>query len=63
MPSHVDPIFGLSIPDQVPDVPHEVLDPRTSWSDQDAYDRQANKLRGMFEKNILTIGKSASTSG
>ena len=63
MSSHVDPIFGLSIPDQVPDVPHEVLDPRTSWSDSDAYDRQANKLRAMFEKNILTIGKSASTSG
>ena len=49
--------------DQVPDVPHEVLDPRTSWSDPDAYDRQASKLRGMFDKNILTIGKSASTSG
>lgn len=63
MPSHVDPVFGLSIPDQVPDVPHEVLDPRTSWSDPDAYDRQAKKLRAMFEKNILTIGKSASTSG
>jgi phosphoenolpyruvate carboxykinase (ATP) len=56
-------VFGLSIPDQVPDVPHEVLDPRTSWSDPDAYDRQAHKLRGMFEKNILTIGKSASTAG
>jgi len=25
--------------------------------------RQAGKLRAMFEKNILTIGKSASTSG
>jgi phosphoenolpyruvate carboxykinase (ATP) len=63
MSSHTDPVFGLSIPDQVPDVPREVLDPRTSWSDPDAYDRQANKLRAMFEKNILTIGKSASTSG
>ncbi|HCU11485.1 MAG TPA: phosphoenolpyruvate carboxykinase (ATP) [Gemmatimonadetes bacterium] len=63
MPTHVDPVFGLSIPDQVPDVPHEVLDPRTSWPDPEAYDRQAGKLRAMFEKNILTIGKSASTSG
>src|SRR5487761_442904 len=63
MPSHVDPIFGLSIPDQVPDVPHEVLDPRTSWADPDAYDRQAKKLRAMFEENIHTIGKSASTAG
>jgi phosphoenolpyruvate carboxykinase (ATP) len=63
MPSHVDPVFGLSIPDHVPDVPREVLDPRSSWADPVAYDKQANKLRGMFEKNILTIGKSASTSG
>jgi phosphoenolpyruvate carboxykinase (ATP) len=63
MPTHVDPVFGLSIPDQVPDVPHEVLDPRTSWSDPKAYDKQAKKLRAMFEKNIHTIGKSASTAG
>ena len=63
MPSHVDPVFGLSIPDHVPDVPREVLDPRSSWADPVAYDKQANKLRSMFEKNILTIGKSASTAG
>ena len=63
MSSHIDPIFGLSIPDHVPDVPREVLDPRSSWADPLAYDKQANKLRAMFEKNILTIGKSASTSG
>jgi phosphoenolpyruvate carboxykinase (ATP) len=63
MPSHIDPVFGLSIPDQVPDVPPEVLDPRTSWADPEAYDRQAKKLRAMFEENMHTIGKSASTAG
>ena len=63
MPSHIDPVFGLSIPDHVPDVPHEVLDPRTSWADPEAYDGQAKKLRAMFEENIHTIGKSASTAG
>ena len=61
--THVDPIFGLQIPDEVPDVPKEVLDPRATWSDPEAYDRQAKKLRKMFEENIRTIGKSASTSG
>ena len=62
-PTHVEPIFGLHIPDQVPGVPSEVLDPRGSWSDPDAYDRQALKLRRLFEENIHAIGKNASTAG
>jgi phosphoenolpyruvate carboxykinase (ATP) len=63
VPTHADPVFGLQIPDHVPDVPTEVLDPRGSWSNADDYDRQAKKLRVMFEENIHTIGKSASTAG
>ena len=63
VPMHPDLVFGLQIPDFVPDVPSEVLDPRTSWRDPDEYDRQATKLRGMFERNIHTIGKNASTAG
>jgi phosphoenolpyruvate carboxykinase (ATP) len=63
MTSHPDPIFGLQIPDQVPEVPTEVLDPRATWADTEAYDRQAKKLRAMFEENIHMIGKSASTAG
>jgi phosphoenolpyruvate carboxykinase (ATP) len=63
VPTHSDPIFGLQIPDQVPDVPREVLDPRSTWSDPDAYDKQARKLKAMFEENIHMIGKSASTAG
>jgi phosphoenolpyruvate carboxykinase (ATP) len=63
VPTHVDHIFGLQIPDLVPDVPREVLDPRGSWPDPTDYDRQAMKLRRMFEENIHTIGKSASTAG
>jgi len=63
VPTHADPIFGLQIPDQVPDVPREVLDPRSTWSDPDAYDKQAKKLRAMFDENIHMIGKSASAAG
>jgi phosphoenolpyruvate carboxykinase (ATP) len=63
VPTHRDPIFGLQIPDQVPDVPREVLDPRSTWSDPDAYDKQAKKLKAMFEENIHMIGKSASAAG
>jgi phosphoenolpyruvate carboxykinase (ATP) len=61
--THLDPVFGLQIPDQVPDVPTEVLDPRSTWADPDAYDRQAKQLRSMFEENIHKIGKSASAAG
>ena len=61
--THIDPIFGLHIPNRVPGVPREVLDTRDSWPNADDYDHQATKLRAMFEKNIHSIGKSASTAG
>jgi phosphoenolpyruvate carboxykinase (ATP) len=61
--THVDPVFGLQIPNRVPGVPREVLDTRDSWPNPEDYDRQATKLRDMFDKNIGMIGKSASTAG
>ena len=61
--THVDPVFGLHIPNRVPGVPREVLDTRDSWPNPEDYDRQAAKLRAMFESNIHMIGKSASTAG
>lgn len=47
-----DPVFGLSVPSEVPGVPSELLLPRGTWGDSDAYDAQANKLAGMFRKNF-----------
>jgi phosphoenolpyruvate carboxykinase (ATP) len=47
-----DRFFGLSIPEHVPGVPAEVLDPREAWADKDAYDRMATDLIGRFEKNF-----------
>jgi phosphoenolpyruvate carboxykinase (ATP) len=61
--THVDPIFGLHIPNRVPGVPREVLDTRESWPNPEDYDKQAYRLREMFEKNINQIGKSASSAG
>lgn len=46
-----DPIFGLSIPTECPNVPAEVLNPRNTWADKDAYDAQAKKLHEMFVAN------------
>jgi phosphoenolpyruvate carboxykinase (ATP) len=47
----VDPIFGLNIPTECPNVPSEVLNPRNTWEDQVAYDKQANRLHSMFQEN------------
>jgi len=46
-----EPIFGLRIPATVPDVPDEVLQPRDTWKDPDAYDAQATRLAARFREN------------
>jgi phosphoenolpyruvate carboxykinase (ATP) len=58
----VDPVFGLSIPRQIKDVPSEVLRPRDTWPDRNAYDAQAKKLAEMFRKNFEKFGNVASDS-
>ena len=47
-----DPVFGVEVPTSCPDVPAEVLQPRSTWADGDAYDRQANSLARMFVENF-----------
>jgi len=47
-----DPVFGLQVPQAVPHVPHEVLNPRDTWTEAEAYDRQAAKLAGLFVDNF-----------
>ncbi|MEI6507398.1 MAG: phosphoenolpyruvate carboxykinase (ATP) [Bacteroidota bacterium] len=46
------PIFGYQMPTTCPNVPAEILNPRNTWTDKDAYDAQANKLANMFVKNF-----------
>jgi phosphoenolpyruvate carboxykinase (ATP) len=53
------PVFGLAMPQSVPGVPAEVLDPRGTWSDPGAYDTQAKKLAGMFRTNFEKFGSVA----
>ena len=47
-----DPIFGVGVPVSCPDVPNEVLQPRNTWEDKDAYDRQAKDLARRFNENF-----------
>lgn len=47
----VDPVFGLAIPTTCPGVPEDVLIPRKTWTDKDAYDAKAREVHAMFEAN------------
>jgi phosphoenolpyruvate carboxykinase (ATP) len=47
-----DPIFGVGVPVSCPDVPGNVLQPRNTWSDKEAYDRQARDLARRFNENF-----------
>ena len=57
--TRTDPVFGLAIPQSVPGVPGDILDPRSTWADAAAYDAQAKKLAGMFRTNFEKFGSVA----
>ena len=46
------PVFGLQVPTSCPGVPAEILNPRNTWKDKDAYDAKANHLAASFIKNF-----------
>jgi phosphoenolpyruvate carboxykinase (ATP) len=57
-----DPVFGVQVPTSCPNVPSEVLSPRGTWADKDAYDVQAKKLAGMFVENFKQYADKTSDS-
>lgn len=54
-----DPIFGFEIPQEVPGVPSELLNPKKTWSDPKAYDEKARYLAGLFVENFKQFEKGA----
>lgn len=47
-----DPIFRVAVPKTVPGVPSEVLRPRDTWKDPEAYDAKAKELAARFNENF-----------
>ena len=47
-----DEEFGFEIPTTCPNVPSEVLIPRNTWDDKDAYDEEKKKLISLFNENF-----------
>lgn len=52
VPTTNDTVFGFAIPDSCPDVPSEILTPRNTWENKEAYDEKANYLAGLFINNF-----------
>ena len=47
-----DDYFGLQMPTTCPHVPDQVLQPRKTWDDAEAYDKKAEHLVGLFQENF-----------
>ncbi len=53
-------VFNVDVPVAVPGVPAEILDPKSTWSDPEAYDDKARELALMFVKNFERFADSVS---
>ena len=53
------PIFGLDVPQSCPNVPDEVLNPRQTWKNKEAYDSQARQLAVSFKENFAQFEEYA----
>jgi phosphoenolpyruvate carboxykinase (ATP) len=58
----IDPNFGFEVPVAVEGVDAEILDPRATWDDHQAYDQAARGLADRFRRNftqfVAHVGES-----
>jgi phosphoenolpyruvate carboxykinase (ATP) len=59
-PTQRDPVFGINVVTQAPNVPSEILVPRQTWKDGSSYDATAKKLAGLFQQNFEQYASVAS---
>jgi phosphoenolpyruvate carboxykinase (ATP) len=46
------PIFKVLVPEAIPGIPSDILDPVKTWQDEEAYERQAKNLARRFVENF-----------
>jgi len=67
VPVEKEPYFGLFVPESCGEVPAEVLNARSTWSDKGAYDDTARELTRRFEQNFKKfedyVGSDVKTAG
>jgi phosphoenolpyruvate carboxykinase (ATP) len=49
---HKDSVFGLMVPDEIPDIPSSLLFPEQTWDDREKFAKVASHLKQQFEENI-----------
>ena len=63
----MDPSFGFRVVTQCPAVPCEILIPKKTWADKDAFETTAGKLVGLFRDNFRAyeegVGKAVRSAG
>jgi len=57
---HIHSVFGVAQPRSCPGVPAEVLSPRATWNDDEAYYKTAFKLTNAFRENFKKFEADAS---
>ncbi|MEK6711079.1 MAG: phosphoenolpyruvate carboxykinase (ATP) [Nitrospinota bacterium] len=52
VPTQHLPEFGLYVPAHCPDVPSDILNPKSVWKDQKTYQEKVRELAGQFRENF-----------
>ena len=52
-------VISLNMPTSCPNVPYEILSPKNTWEDKNAYDSKANELADAFNKNFAQFADNA----
>ena len=61
-PTKIDPVFNLEMITQCPEVHDQLLQPKLTWRDPQAYDIAANQLALMFIENFKKFKNNCSSS-
>ena len=59
VPTIPDPVFGVGVPQGCPHVPEGILQPKSTWTDPEAYDRYARELAERFTHNFAQYAAGA----